>query len=181
MKEASGISNLSDVVFCLLSFWRFRLIREFEIKLIFDVESELIFEELVLGWSKSFNEVVDWLFKFSVIGYSERSDECIDFTMIGGKNLKKVTEKREFLRKSDFRQKQKFNFTVTQKLITILKCKTRFFVSFSTFIKKKNVYKKVKLYFYDRLNFIILQYWIFTRFLMSLFCWNSKTNCENFD
>jgi len=35
------------------------------------------------------------------------------------KNKNKVTEKREILRKTNFRQKRKFNFTVNQKIITV--------------------------------------------------------------
>ncbi|KAF0751287.1 Uncharacterized protein FWK35_00033282 [Aphis craccivora] len=75
---------------------------------------------------------------------SERSEECIDFTMIitsrnnapisnygGGfrckseypwcvieKNKKKMTEKREFLRKTSFRPNRIFFMVVIQKLIT---------------------------------------------------------------
>ncbi|KAF0769020.1 Uncharacterized protein FWK35_00004182, partial [Aphis craccivora] len=69
---------------------------------------------------------------------SELSDECIDFTMIEypwciievkskyfprvfkkiEKNKKKVTEKREFLRKTSFRPNRFFNMVVIQKLIT---------------------------------------------------------------
>ncbi|KAF0709307.1 Uncharacterized protein FWK35_00028214 [Aphis craccivora] len=64
---------------------------------------------------------------------SERSDECIDFTMkcvfflfifvsvtTVRKNPKKVTEKREFLRKTSFRPNRFFYMVVNQKLITRL-------------------------------------------------------------
>ncbi|KAF0772934.1 Uncharacterized protein FWK35_00004258, partial [Aphis craccivora] len=76
---------------------------------------------------------------------SERSNECIDFTMIItsrnnasisnfgevksklfptvfkkiDKNKKKVSEKREFLRKTSFRRNRFFYMVVTQKLITV--------------------------------------------------------------
>jgi hypothetical protein len=55
---------------------------------------------------------------------SERSDECIDFTMMCvfqvvfksvGKNPEKITEKREILRITIFRQNRFFYFAVTQK------------------------------------------------------------------
>ncbi|KAF0729640.1 MADF domain-containing protein [Aphis craccivora] len=49
---------------------------------------------------------------------SERSDECIDFTMIVRKNSKKVTEKQEFLLKTSFRPNRFFYMVVIQKLIT---------------------------------------------------------------
>ncbi|KAF0708386.1 Uncharacterized protein FWK35_00033584, partial [Aphis craccivora] len=48
---------------------------------------------------------------------SERSEECIDFTMMC-KNKKKMTEKREFLRKTCFRPNRIFFMVVIQKLIT---------------------------------------------------------------
>ncbi|KAF0721997.1 Uncharacterized protein FWK35_00015417 [Aphis craccivora] len=67
---------------------------------------------------------------------SERSDECIDFTMLclvhwgghflnfpivfksAGKNQKKIKKKREFLRKTSFRPNRFFYMVVIQKLIT---------------------------------------------------------------
>ncbi|KAF0759058.1 Uncharacterized protein FWK35_00016083 [Aphis craccivora] len=79
---------------------------------------------------------------------SERSDECIDFTMLygvvscskmnlvgalgdhfldfpivfksAGKNQKKIKEKREFLRKTSFRPNRFFYMDVIQKVITFL-------------------------------------------------------------
>ncbi|KAF0765016.1 Uncharacterized protein FWK35_00006155 [Aphis craccivora] len=68
---------------------------------------------------------------------SERSDECIDYTMMYlvlwgvksknfpivfksvRKNPKKVTEKREFLRKTSIRPNRFFYMVVNQKLITL--------------------------------------------------------------
>ncbi|KAF0749013.1 Uncharacterized protein FWK35_00025219, partial [Aphis craccivora] len=66
---------------------------------------------------------------------SERSEECIDFTMMcvffffffcvchhvlehAGKNQKKMTEKREFLRKTSFQPNRFFYMVLIQKLIT---------------------------------------------------------------
>ncbi|KAF0773154.1 Uncharacterized protein FWK35_00000839 [Aphis craccivora] len=63
---------------------------------------------------------------------SERSDECIDFTMMcvyfflclsprfeAFSNKKKVTEKLEFLRKTSFQPNRFFYMIVIQKLITV--------------------------------------------------------------
>ncbi|KAF0762843.1 hypothetical protein FWK35_00007453 [Aphis craccivora] len=56
--------------------------------------------------------------------HSERSDECIDFTMMCSskssvrKIPKKVTEKWEFSRKTSFRPNRFLYMVVNQKLIT---------------------------------------------------------------
>ncbi|KAE9545064.1 hypothetical protein AGLY_000607 [Aphis glycines] len=131
---------------------------------------------------------------------SERSDECIDFTMMyktsrnnasisnfrGGfrwkseypcciievkskhfptvfkkieKNKKKMTEKREFLRKTSFRQNRIFYFALTQKLIDVntLNFHQMFVLAFSIHIVlkviKKNPKSLVTIFFYKCLMF----------------------------
>ncbi|KAF0764096.1 Uncharacterized protein FWK35_00002501, partial [Aphis craccivora] len=110
---------------------------------------------------------------------SERSDECIDFTMmcwtvsdrkvnvvgtLGGQNVRKnpkrVTEKQEFLRKTSFRPNRYFYMVVNQKLITI----------YLNFQKKLTFFEL----FIDHRNFLsINKFWMakntlkcYTRFLM---------------